>query len=193
MKTLFTQFNGIEVFFLVCALVGGIFVLIRLVMQFMGIDHDVDGDYGAGGHDFDSHHADSDVGFKILSLHGLTSFLMMFGLVGLALYRQSKTGTFISIVGAIVGGLVSVWIIKKLFSLVVKLQSSGTIPIDRAVGAQGKVYLTIPKDGTGRVLVNVSNSLREYDATSNDDEEIVSDTPVRVVWVDGNVLVVERI
>jgi len=167
MKTLFTQFNGIEVFFLVCALVGGIFVVVRLVMQFMGIDHDADGDYGTGGHDFDSHHADSDVGFKILSLHGLTSFLMMFGLVGLALYRQSKTGTFISIVGAIVGGLVSVWIIK--------------------------VYLTIPKDGTGRVLVNVSNSLREYDATSNDDEEIVSDTPVRVVWVDGNVLVVERI
>ena len=138
-------------FFLICAIVGGIFVFIRLVMQLIGIGHDGGGSFESGGHDFDSHHADSDIGFKVLSLHGLTSFLMMFGLVGLALYRQSGMGTFISIVGAFAAGLVSVWIIKKLFSLILKLQSSGTISIDSTVGSQGKVYLNIPGNGTGRV------------------------------------------
>ena len=193
MKTLFSHFNGLEMFFLICAIVGGIFVSIRLVMQLIGIGHDGGGSFESGGHDFDSHHADSDIGFKVLSLHGLTSFLMMFGLVGLALYRQSGMGTFISIVGAFAAGLVSVWIIKKLFSLILKLQSSGTISIDSTVGSQGKVYLNIPGNGTGRVLISVNNSLREYEAASSDEKEISTDTPIRVIWVDGNVLVVERI
>ena len=148
MKSLFAQFNGLEMLFLICAIIGGIFVSIRLVMQLIGIDHDGGGDFDTGGHDFDTGHTDSDIGFKVLSLHGLTSFLMMFGLVGLALYGQSGMGSFISIVGAFAAGLVSVWIIKKLFALILKLQSSGTISSDSTVGSKGKVYLTIPGNGT---------------------------------------------
>ncbi len=189
MSEMFSQFNGVETFFFICALVGGLFVILKFMLQFMGMNHDVD----AGGHDLDAHHADSDVGFKMLSLHGITSFLMMFGLVGLALYRESQVGIFISMAGAVAAGFVSVWIIGKLFLITTKLKSSGTISIDSTVGAQGKVYLTIPEKGTGRVLIKVRNSLREYDAASNDDKAIATDTPVRVIWVDGNVLVVERI
>ena len=185
MKALFAQFNGVEMFFLMCALIGGIFVLFRLIIQFAGLDHDTA--------NIDAHHADSDVGFKILSLHSLTSFLMMFGLVGLALYRQSKIGVSISIIGGGIAGLFSVWVIKKLFSIIEKLQSSGTISIDSTVGTQGKVYLRIPENGTGRVLINVNNSLREYDASSNDGTSIETGNPIRVIWVDGNVLVVETI
>ena len=186
MGSFFSQFNGIEVFYLICAVIGAVFVLIRLILQFMGLDHDVDTD-------FDAQHIDSDIGFKVISLHSLTSFLLMFGLVGLGLYKQNQTGTLISIVGAIIAGSISVWVIGKLFSMTLKLQSSGTINIDSTVGSQGKVYLTIPEKGTGRVLINVNNSLREYDASSNDENKIETDTPIRVVWVDGNVLVVERI
>ena len=185
MKALFAQFNGVEMFFLVCAITGSIFVLFRLIMQFVGLEHDTG--------DIDAHHADSDVGFKILSLHSLTSFLMMFGLVGLALYRQSKIGVSISIIGGAIAGIFCVWVIKRLFSMIEKLQSSGTISIDSTVGTQGKVYLRIPENGTGRVLVNVKNSLREYDASSNDGKSIETGRPVRVIWVDGNVLVVETI
>lgn len=189
MNEIFSQFNGVEIFFLICALVGGLFVILKFMMQFIGMDHDID----AGGHDIDVHHADSDIGFKMLSLHGITSFLMMFGLVGLALYRQNQAGILIAMAGAVVAGFVSVWIIGKLFFLTVRLKSSGTISIDSTVGAQGKVYLAIPEKGTGRVLIKVRNSLREYDAMSNDDKAISTGTPIRVVWVDGNVLVVERI
>jgi membrane protein implicated in regulation of membrane protease activity len=193
MKTLFAQLNGLELFFLVCAVIGGVFVLIRLVSQFLGADHSLDGGIDVDGTGLDAHHTDSDIGFRILSVHGLTSFMMMFGLVGLALHRQSGMGTLVSMAGAVAAGLACVWIIGKLFALVVKLQSSGTIRMDSAVGAQGKVYISIPAQGTGRVLVTVHNSLREYDAASVDQAAIATDTPIRVVWVDGNVLVVERI
>ncbi len=193
MAEFFSQYNGVELFFLSCAVIGGIFVLIRFIMLLVGMDHSFDGDMSAGAHDFDGHHADSDIGFKLLSMQGITSFLMMFGLVGMALYNQSKVGIFISMLGAIAAGLGSVWIIAKMFSLVIKLQSSGTIPIDSTVGTQGKVYLTIPESGRGRVLVNVRNSLREYDAVSQDNQKIDTGVPIRVVWVDGNILVVEAI
>lgn len=193
MRSLFAQFNGIEIFFLICAIVGGIFVLFRLVMQMIGFDHDSHGDFQTDGHDFTDHHTDSDIGFKLLSLQGLTAFLMMFGLVGLAMYHQSKMGTLVSMIGAVAAGFASVWIIKKLFNAIVKLQSSGTIAMKSTVGAQGKVYLTIPENGAGRVLIKVQNSLREFDASSQDNKSIATDTPIRVVWVDGNVLVVEKI
>jgi membrane-bound ClpP family serine protease len=80
-----------------------------------------------------------------------------------------------------------------MFMIASRMKSSGTISIDNTVGAQGKVYMHIPEKGSGRVLVTVNNSLREYDATSNDGKPLATGTPVRVVWVDGNQLVVESI
>ncbi len=191
MNNFFSQYSGMEMFFIVCAIIGGLFVLFKFIMQFMGFDHDMDID--PGGHDFDVHHTDSDTGFHVLSLHGITSFLMMFGLVGLAMYRQSSMGLLVSIIGGIIAGCASVWIIGKMFMMVNRMKSSGTITIDSTVGAQGKVYMRIPEKGSGRVLVNVCNSTREYDAVSNDGNKVDTGTPIRVVWVDGNVLVVERI
>ena len=112
MQTMFSQYTGVEVFFLICAVVGGIFVLFKLIMQFMGLDHDHDGSLPTDSHDICGHHSDSDVGFKVLSLQGVISFLMMFGLVGLALHRESQVGILSSMAGAIAAGIASVWIIK---------------------------------------------------------------------------------
>ncbi len=196
----FSQYSAVEIFFLICAIAGGFFVLLKFIMQFMGMDHDVSHDFDIGGHDLDvgghnidAQHADSDIGFHVLSLHGISSFLMMFGLVGLAMYRQSSFGILMSIIGAVVAGCISVWVIGKLFLMFSKMKSSGTISIDSTVGTQGKVYMKIPENGRGRVLVNVKNSLREYDASSNNGSAIETGAAIRVIWVDGNILVVERI
>ncbi len=185
-------FEGVEIFFIVCATVGGAFVLIRLVMQLIGLDHHVS-DTDSPDVSFDGDHPDTDAGFRVLSLHSVSSFFTMFGLVGFAMYRQSKTGLFLSMAGALLAGAASVWVIGKLFALTAKLQSSGNIQIESSVGAQGRVYLTIPAGGTGIVFVKVNDRLREYDARSNDDSELKTDTPIQVLWVEGNVLVVEKI
>lgn len=193
MSDYFSQYNGIEIFFLICAILGGVFVIIKFIMQFIGLDADVGGDFDMDGHNIDLDHADSDVGFHVLSLHGISSFLLMFGLVGLAMYRQSHLGMLISLIGAILAGCASVWVIGKMFMFMNKMKSSGTIAIDSTVGAQGKIYMKIPDNGAGRVLINVKNCLREYDATSVDKKAIPTGTAIRVVWVDGNQLVVEKI
>ena len=75
MGGLLSGFNGVEFFFLICAVIGGAFVLFRVIMQFIGLDHDMD----MGPPDVDFHHSDSDLGFKILSLQSITSFVTVHG------------------------------------------------------------------------------------------------------------------
>lgn len=157
-----SDFNGLEIFFLACAIIGGFFVIVKLILQFVGGDSDTD--VGVGSDD-DTGHIDSDIGFRVLSMHGLSAFFMMFGLVGLAFYRQSQMGEVISIVGAVAAGLVSVWVIRKLFQSAARLQSSGTLRTVDVIGSTGTVYLTIPEKGIGRVSVNFRNRLREFDAS----------------------------
>jgi membrane protein implicated in regulation of membrane protease activity len=184
----FADFNGLEIFFLICAVIGGFFVLLKLITQFAGGDSDT----GIGvDSDIDTHHADSDIGFRLLSMYGLSAFFMMFGLVGLALYRQSQAGIIISMVGAVAAGLASVWVIGKIFQGAARLQSSGTLQTADAVNSTGTVYLTIPTGGTGRVSINFRNHLREFDAVEKNGAEVPSGTPIRVVRVNANVLVVE--
>lgn len=190
----FGNLNGLDVFFLTCALIGGIPLVIRFILQFMGADFrdeaalDADFESPDGGDSFDA-----DASLKFLSLHGITSFLMMFGLVGYALYRQSEVGAGFSLLGATVAGFVSFWIIGKLFSIMANMQSSGTINIKQAVGSEGKVYTTIAPNKTGSVMVTFQGRLREYEASSADNQEIKTGTRIRVTEVSGNILVVTPI
>jgi membrane protein implicated in regulation of membrane protease activity len=194
MTSFFGGLDGFAIFFLLCALVGGFFVLLRFIVQFVG------GDVGDAGIDpqldveLEVQHADSDLGFKLLSLQGLSAFLLMFGLVGLALYQQSRAGFLLSIVGAVVAGLIAVWVIGRLFALAHRMQSSGTRDnIAAAVGCSGTVYSRIPAGGSGQVTIAIQGRQREFVAMTVDGSEVPSGTLVRVVRVNAGILVVEKL
>ena len=187
----FTDLTGLELFFLICAFLGGAMFLIRLVLQMVGGNSDVDTDIDVG--HADVVHADSDVSFKLLTLQGLTAFFMMFGLVGFVLLRESKAGIAIAIAGALAAGLASVWLIGKIFSSFKNLQASGTMDNTNAVGEEGSVYLTIHAGGTGKVQVSVKGRLREFDAVSNINEDIKTGSRIRVIDINGRLLVIEKI
>ncbi len=186
--------NSLDIFFIVCALLGGIPIIIRFIMMFIGADFagdellDADFDSVDGGADFDP-----DASLRFISLHGLTSFLMMFGLVGYALYRQSQVGAAFSLIGGTMAGFVSFWVIAKIFKLIASLQSSGTMNISKTIGCEGQVYLTIPPNDTGQVTIQVDNRLREFSASAEDNEEIKTGTRIQVVRISGNILIVKPI
>ncbi len=184
-----SSFDSMEIFFLCCAIIGGAMVLIKIIMQFMGSGADTE----VGGGGVDAHHANPDVGFKLLSIHGLAAFLMMFGLVGLALYRQNHAGSLIALAGAVAAGLASVWVIGNLFKLAVNLQSSGTLKTSDAVGSLGTVCLTIPDKGQGQVNINFRGRLREFEAMEKNGVELLTGTSIRVVAINANVLIVEKV
>lgn len=192
--TFLESLNGLDIFFLICALAGGIPLIIRFILQFMGADFGDDATMSA---DFESPDGgdsfDTDASLKFISLHGLTSFLMMFGLVGFALYRQSEVGAAYSLLGGSAAGFISFWVIGKIFRVVASMQSSGTIEMSQAVGSEGKVYTTIRPDKTGSVMITCMGRLREYDASSANNQEIKTGARIRVTEVSGNVLVVTPI
>ncbi len=189
---MFEWFDGMETtkqVFAVCAIIGGILFVIRLVMQFTGgiddvIDVDAEAGEGAG---------DSDAAFRLLSLQFLVSFILMFGLVGLLLTDNTELDPLWCLLGAGVAGFCTGWAMQKAISLMMRLQHSGTLDMNQAVGAYGRVYLRIPAEGTGRVQVNVQDRLIETDAASADDRELPTGTRVRVTRLAGPVLVVEPV
>lgn len=186
----------IEIIYWASTIVGGTLFILRVILMFIGGgagDDAIDSALDPGGDALTGDPADADISFKLLSVQGLTSFFMMFGLVGLALLR-ANLHELITIVGGILAGLAMVAITGVVFTQMKRLQTEGTIKIQNTIGSDGTVYLTIPKNGTGQVQVIVQGSLKIFDAVSANKNQIATGEKVRVTGVaSGNTLIVEKL
>ena len=169
--------TGLELAFTICAAIGGVLFLLRFVLQLFGLHHDVGFEIHSG--DMDLSH--SDTGFKALSFQGITAFLMMFGLAGMALYHDGRVQAGLAIGGATIAGVASAWVIALMFRGMKRLQSAGDYNPRQAIGQQGSVYLTIPAGGTGKISVVINNRLSVVDAVTQDHAEIKTGEAIRVV------------
>lgn len=183
-----------ETVFLVCAVLGGIILLCQLVMTLAGIggDHDVTGDhhvdFGAGHHAGDDHSQDHGATwyFHVLSFRSICAALTFFGLAGLAA-GASPAFSGMSFPIGLAAGFVAMIVVGWMMSLLSKLQAEGNVRIERAVGAQATVYLSIPPagQGAGKVTVNVQNRTMEYRAITQHHELLDTGAPVIVVGIAG--------
>ena len=184
--------TGLEIIYWVSTIVGGTLFLLRMGMMFLGGDLSDDALDTALGADAGGGH-DADFSFKLISIQGLTSFFMMFGLVGLALLK-ANLHILLTLLGSITAGLVTVALTSILFTQMKRLQSEGTINIQNTIGTEGSVYLTIPKDGNGQVQIIAQGSLKIFDAMSKNKTVLSTGEKVRVVGIaTGNTLIVEKI
>jgi hypothetical protein len=202
--------NWLETVYIGSAVIGGTLFILRMLTMIVGGmdfgDSDVPTDFDAGfdgdiAGDFDGgmeldeivDHSSSDLSFKFLSLQGLTAFFMMFGIIGLALHRANLWAV-VSIAGGTLAGLFTVWLMGIIFAAMLRLQSEGTLNIRNAIGQQGTVYLTIPKEGSGQVRVVVQGSQRVMDAVSQDKNMIPTHEKIKVVGVvDNQTLIVTKL
>jgi hypothetical protein len=177
-------------FFLYCAIGGGALFLVQVALSLLGgLGHgDVDADLDLGG----GQHGSPDTAFKLLSLQGLSAFFGMFGLVGLAMHDESRMGVLPSLAGAFVGGSLTTWVIARIFRAATKLEGSGTLKLDRAVGAHGTVYLRIAPNKPGKLTLSIDGRLVQLDAVSTvDTYETGSEVRVEAVLPDGSVRVIK--
>lgn len=183
----------IEIIYWASTIVGGTLFVLRLIMLFAGGDtgdspHDTT--FATAGESTSGDHLD--IGFQLLSVQGLTSFFMMFGLVGLALLKAGLP-VLVTVLGGMLAGLATVAITGLIFTQMKRLQTEGTINIQNTVGTQGSVYLTIPKNGTGQVQIIAQGSLKIFDAISTNRSVIATGEKIQVVGVSGgNTLIVEK-
>ena len=208
---------NLETLYWVLAIFGGAILIIRFILFMIGIgdadtdadfdmdmdvdvDVDIDHDFGDlgdsadSGLDSDHSGAGTDAGImSYLSLQSISGFFLIFGLVGLGTL-QIGSSVLISLVCAFGAGVFTAWTVTKIYSSMKKLQSSGNQNIRNAIGLQGKVYLTIPEEGTGVVSINLQGSLRNLDAISEDGTRLPTDTLVIVSNISAeNLLVVRKL
>ncbi len=193
----FDTLAGMEKVFALCSAVGGVIFLLRMGLMVLGMEHgggDIDAHADVGhGVDHDGDVDDSDASFHLLSLNTVTSFIMMFGLIGLSLMKAGLAAAIWATIVAVVGGFLTMLVVAKFFRFMISMKSSGTLDINRAVGAEGTVYLTIPAEGTGKVQVVIQERLTEFDAVSEDKVELKTGERIRVCWVvSGSLLSVKK-
>ncbi|MGI5869191.1 MAG: hypothetical protein ACOX9C_07100 [Kiritimatiellia bacterium] len=183
---MFNNLSGVELFYLACGVIGGGLFLLRSIMIFTGLggDDDVgdvdDGDFGG----------DTTDDFKMVSVHGITAFLLMFGLVGFLLMRNGH-GIGVSAVSSLAAGVVIMAVIAKIFSASRKLASDGTIHLADAVGCTGSVYLEIRPGAIGKVQIEVKGALKVFDARAKDPQaKLATGERIKVVET-ADMLVVE--
>jgi membrane protein implicated in regulation of membrane protease activity len=189
--------DTLQTVFVVCAVVGGVLFAFRLILQFMGADTDVaemPDDIPDGSALGDGALADSDVSFRIISFQGVMSFLLMFGVVGLCMPRDTANHDVRAVVLAVGAGVATMVIQARIMTFLLRLQQSGTLKMADAIGKVGTVYLSIPVEGTGKVQIVVGSSLRIFDATAKGREEIPTGERIRVVELaGGSTVIVEKV
>ena len=169
------DFVGFDLVFGISALVGGLLFLLWFVLLMVG---------GAASDLFDGlfdiQIGDTDLSFKALTFQGLSSFLMMFGLIGLMISEMDAPRA-LSILGGLGAGGLSMWMVSKLFNTFKELETDQTMNLDNANGATGTVYLRIPAKGEGQIQITFQGAMRTMDAISADGVEIPTGTIIQVV------------
>jgi len=173
--------------FLVCAVLGGVILVCQFLLTLAGLggEHDFDGGHHVeiGDHHGDAH---TDTGstwfFNVLSFRALVAGVTFFGLAGLAVSANAAYAGY-ALSAGIMAGLLAMVSVAYLMGLLATLQSEGNVRIERAFGAVGVVYLTIPANGggQGKVTVNVQHRTMEYAAVTESDQPLQTGATVLIL------------
>lgn len=157
-----------------------------LLLIGIGVDGDVDGD-GVPDADIDND------GLGLISVRGIVAFFSVGGWAGFVA-DAGRLPVAVSTLIALTSGLLALVFIALLFKSFYKLQGSGNLIIENAVGKNGKVYLPIPPGGQGRGKINLllQDRLTELDAVNEGETALSTGDSVIVVSVADSQTVVVR-
>lgn len=184
-------FNTMDFFlkgFWFVAIPTTIIFLIQTIMTFIGVnasdglEADFDGDFDGG-----------ETPFQLFSLRNLINFLLGFSWTGITFYNLISNKLALVLIAVLVG-CVFVYLFFLIIKALMKLSEDNSFKISETIGKSAEVYLSIPenKKGKGKVILSVKGALRELDAIT-EGERILSNTNVRIVGMENNVLVVEKL
>ncbi|MEZ4854753.1 NfeD family protein [Flavobacterium sp.] len=173
------------------ALPISIFFLLQTIMTFLGLggaDTDTDFDTDVDGHD------SGDTPFELFTLRNLINFLLGFSWTGIAFYNRFENKTILISLATIVG-VIFVLLFFFLIKQILKLSEDNSFKLTDTIGKTAEVYLTIPenKTGKGKIQISVKGSVHELEAVSLNPEKITSNSMVKVVSVENQTVVVEKI
>ena len=169
--------DWIEILTWVSIFSGGLLILLLIVSIFAGSDMDADVDdpsVDSGG---------------IGLLKGGLTFIAV-GAWVIKLVIASGTSILIAIISGLITGILAVLFLSWIFRLLLKNQQNVNWTQDEAIGKTGKVYLRIPKGGSGLIKVKINGVYRELKARTEDVTDIATGSEIFVSDYDGNFAIV---
>jgi len=171
-----------ETVFIVCAILGGTFVICQVVAGLFGFGTESDSDFDAD-HEMGTDVDHGNVFLGMLSVRAITAALLFFGLAGMTAlqYGAEELTAFLIAVGA---GIGTIYAVGMMMKVIAQLKHDGTARVERSLGRTGTVYLRVPaaRTGTGKVHLMLQNRTVEYQAVTVG-TELPTGAPVRVVAV----------
>jgi hypothetical protein len=166
-----------------------LFMLIKIIMMFVGSDGEVDSD------GVSAYSGANLFGLNILTFRAVSAFLSIGSWTILALNMMEVDVLYSTLVGIGAGCLAAfsvAWIMYKITAL----QTTGNLEIKYVLGKSGEVYLTIPKakSGSGKVSVYLEDRYVEFEAVTEGDVPLPTGTSIKVTGMIGeNMLIVDRL
>ncbi|HYJ79071.1 MAG TPA: hypothetical protein VEW03_05705 [Longimicrobiaceae bacterium] len=162
---------------LVCAFAGSAVLLLQFLLGLVGLDH---GDLF--GVDLSDLHAGD--ALNLLSVRAIGAGLAFFGLVGLLVLSWGGPEWMALPAGLVAGGTAATLVAFATQQLR-RLESDGTLRLEKAVGEAATVYLSIPGElaGSGKVHLALQGRTVELEAVSQ--HALATGTPVVVVDLVG--------
>ena len=174
------------------AIASSLIFIVETILTFIGADVEMDTDTEF---DIADGSFEGDPSMNLYTFRNLVNFLLGMSWTAILLNNQIASKALLMLIAFAVGALL-VTAVMYMFRWLSKMQQSGNINVYKsAVGCYGKVYLTIPAErkGSGKVQININESVREYDALTDSETDLKTGTAIKVVEViDASTLLVEE-
>ncbi len=204
MQTWWDALTSFEKILWLIAIPFSVIFIIQMLLSFIGIGGgatdpgsdipDFQSDISDGSHDIQHSNEDAGPGFSFFTIRNFVAFFTVFSWSGIAM-NNAGLGNTITILLAILLGILAMLLISALFYFIMKMADSGNVSVKNAIGATGKVYIPIKasKGNIGKVQVTFQGSLREMQAITQEDKDLPTNTIIKVTGLaDDNILIVER-
>jgi len=120
--------------------------------------------------------------FRLISLRSIIAFFAVGGWTGIvAIDRNASVA--LSVILAMIAGWIALCFVAWIIGVFLRMQQSGNVRLENAVGADGEVYLTIPHEGMGKVNVIVQERLCEFNAVTEAGRALKTGEKITVVGV----------
>ncbi len=190
MNNFFEGMTSLEQTYWIIAILGSAIFVVIFALTFIGVgDTDMEADIS------DINADDGGVGFQFFTFKNVIAFFTIFGWTGIVCIDNQMSSTA-TITISIIAGLLMMVLTSLLFYWMGKMAESGTLKIKNAIGVVGEVYLPIGANRSeiGKIQIKVQGSLRELEAITDANEELKTNTLIKVLKVvSDELLLVEKL
>ncbi len=171
--------------YLIVAFASTIFYLLKLIIfSVCGGDTEVSADFTTA--------CETDISFNFLTIESILAFLMGFGWLGLAALTQWNLSSIMSIIIAVITGIMFMFLSAYLMFCVKKLDKKVKVNLIDYVGETGRAYTNFNAKSGGQIEIEINKQLKVVNAINASDEEIKAFESIKIEKVENNTIYITR-